>query len=387
MHSIWRWRGKFLCICTLVVCGCSHSVKSPHQRREAHFTRTTFNTLEGWRDDDHLEAFKAFCASCTAIKRRSDTANMGGVGGNVRHWKRVCSKADRVAHNRLEARHFFEENFYPYIIRTSYAQHFGKFTGYYEVQLNGRRTPDAKFKYPVYRTPENLEDIKGTVAITRGAINRGALRGRGLEIAWVDDYSGLFNMQIQGSGVINLNAGQKIHIGYAAQNGHSYTAIAPIFKARYPSAKESMWQWLEINPRAAISIMEQDKSYVFFRERPHNNSPIGAQGVSLTPERSLAIDYKIYPYGTPMWVHTTMPSIVNMLKKDNKCSRNRTCHYRRLFIAQDTGGAIKGGIRADIFFGRGKYAEILARSMNASGRYYALFPKAVHIPEVYVYRP
>ena len=223
--------------------------------------------------------------------------------------------------------------------------------------------------------PKNLSQHQRKSHLSHSSINNGSLKGKNLEILWVDNHARLYFMHIQGSGRIKLNDGKLIRLGYAGQNGFEYKSIGPYFKEYNATGINSaldMIEWLHQNPRDGKKIIERNQSYVFFR-KINGDGPIGAQGIPLISERSIALDKAIYPYGTPVWIDTSLPKTRNYT--DRK--------YRRLFITQDTGGAIKGAIRGDIFFGHGKRGEELACYMNNKGRQYALFPKSVKIPSYY----
>jgi membrane-bound lytic murein transglycosylase A len=268
----------------------------------------------------------------------------------------------------------------------------GLFTGYYEPTLHGSRTGGATFPVPLYlRPPELVEvelgrfrpDLEGKRIAgevrdgalvpyhDRGAIEEGALAGRDLELLWVDDAVDAFFLQIQGSGLVELREGGTVRVGYAAQNGHPYYAIGRELVARGAMAldqvsMQSIAEWLRAHPAEAVDVMRTNASFVFFRELDEEG-PLGSMGVVLTPERSLAIDPMYLPMGAPLWLETTLPAAAGEAAPP----------LRRLVVAQDTGGAIRGPVRGDVFWGPGERAAELAGRMRQEGRLWLLLPRSV----------
>lgn len=368
-----------LLISMLSGCSTFRGIKSDKISREVYLTPVSFDRLKGWDLDNHLNAFNVFMNSCSVILKRNPNypiSTLTQLGDKSKYWQNICKaglsqRVDTVEQARL----FFEQWFVPYKVSNVEGSNLGKFTGYYEIELNGSRRKTANHKYPVYGLPKNIKILKGRSDFTHSAINRGALENKRLELAWVDSKARLFFMHIQGSGVIKLAEGGEMKVGYAGHNGFPYSSIWPVLKShgiKHIASATSMMRWLDANPSLGLKFMEENKSYVFFREI-HGKSPIGGQGIHLEAERSIALDAGIYPYGAPIWVETVLPNT----------QHTKHAVYNRLFIAQDTGGAIKGPIRADIFFGRGAHAEELASHMNESGTYYVFFPKFIIIPTHY----
>jgi membrane-bound lytic murein transglycosylase A len=268
----------------------------------------------------------------------------------------------------------------------------GLFTGYYEPELVGSRRRSAAFPIPLYRRPPDLviadladfrADLKAERLVGRivdgrlepyhrhADIDAGVLAGRGLELLWLADPIDAFFLQVQGSGRVNLAEGGSVRVGYAANNGHPYTTIGRILVERGEMTKEAatmqtVRQWLRDQPDQATAVMQANARYIFFRE-VEGDGPIGSLGVALTPGRSLAIDASLLPLGAPMWVDTTYPAGTPEAGRP----------LRRLMVAQDTGGAIKGAVRGDIYWGSGEAALEYAGPMKQRGRYYLLLPKAV----------
>ncbi len=345
-----------------------------------------FADFEGWSSDDHGAALATFLISCDALERRDSSAAMGGedVFGTVGDWLGACQMARRS--DPAAARLFFEAAFQPWRA-SSAGDTSGLFTGYYEPLLEAALAPDARYAFPLYRQPDDMvsvdlglfsdeladRNVTGRIVDgvlvpyhDRAAIDGGALAGHGLEIAWVDDPVALFFLHIQGSGRLHLADGRELRVGYDGQNGRSYYAIGRELVARGELTSDevslqSIRDWLKAHPGEADAVMATNPSYIFFRLQD-GPGPIGAQGVPLTAGRSMAVDRRLIAYGTPLWLDTTLP--------DGR-------PWRHLMIAQDTGGAIRGAVRGDIFFGAGSEAEWLAGHMKGRGGYVVLLPRGL----------
>ncbi|WP_372887081.1 murein transglycosylase A [Shimia sp.] len=302
-----------------------------------------FSDLDGWEDDDHAEALKTFLNTCGDLRAPD--------------WRALCAAAEGFSNPRK----FFELFFRPVLIEDGAEP---LFTAYYEPELDGARLPDARFRFPLYRMPP--EARRKAQWLTRREIEtNGALQGRGLEIAWVDDPVELFFLQIQGSGRIRLADGSFLRVGYGGSNGHPYRSIGVelvrrgIYSAHQVSA-QVIKNWVRRNPEQGAELLRHNDSYVFFRrisKVPADQGPLGAMNRSITRMRSIAVDPKYTPLGAPVW-----------LEKDGKEP------MRRLMIAQDTGSAIKGAQRADIFFGTGDAAGRAAGRLKDPGRMVVLLP-------------
>ena len=324
----------------------------------------TFGDLPNWSYDNHAQALQAFRRSCTNISGKRAVANSGNGGpfGVSGHWQRACSAASSTRSNDSAARAFFEEWFVPYLVESAGSNE-GLFTGYYEPMLNGSYRRSERFSTPLYRAPGNT----GRKLPSRAEIEAGALAGRGLELVWTDDPIGVFFLQIQGSGRVRLDDGSVLRVGYAGNNGFTYFPIGRELIRRGEVTPEQMSMqairdWLIAHPNQADALMNMNPSYVFFRVLD-GDGPIGAHGVALTPGRSLAVDPSFVPYGVPIWLETTDPV-------------QGGAPLHRLVVAQDTGGAIKGPIRGDVFWGVGDEAELRAGLMKQPGRYFLLLPRA-----------
>lgn len=326
-----------------------------------------FSELEGWGNDDHKMALQSFLHSCRKFAKMAEESSIGGKIGNikVKDFRDVCEISEALKTlNAKQAKNFFENWFKPFLIYSNNGHGNGLFTGYYEASLNGSFTKSDKYKYPIYGKPKNLNE---NPMITRQEIENGALENQGLEIIYVDDKVELFFMHIQGSGRVRLDDGREVRISFAGKNKQPFVAISNqmyekklIEKNKLNSA--GVREWLKQNPEQADEIMNINPSYTFFKIS-QQDYVIGSQGVPLTQERSLAVDNEFIPYGLPIWLNTSLTA------------RNGTkAPYSRLLVSQDTGSAIKGVIRGDIFFGYGKEAEEKAFYMASKGNYYVLLP-------------
>jgi membrane-bound lytic murein transglycosylase A len=303
----------------------------------------SFEELQGWEEDDHAEALAVFLETCP------DLADP--------EWQSICALATQAP----AARPFFELLFRPVLIGGEAS---ALFTGYFEPELDGSRYPSARFRYPLYRAPREL--APGDLWYSRSEIEtEGVLDGRGLEIAWVDDPVELFFLQIQGSGRIRLADGDTIRVGYGGANGHPYRSIGAELVRRglflqHQVSAEVIRAWVRRNPTDGLDLLRVNPSYVFFREITGvaaDRGPLGAMNRSVTPMRTIAVDPVYTPLGAPVWI-----------EKDGGRP------MRRLMIAQDTGSAIKGAQRADIFFGTGAAAGAEAGEVKDFGRMVVLLP-------------
>jgi membrane-bound lytic murein transglycosylase A len=342
------------------------------QREGVHYEKVAFDALPGWAADDHAAALAAFLSSCPRFEAASALPIADGAAGDG---GAACEAARRVPPgDPAAARDVFERHFTPYAV-SAQGNRDGLFTGYFEPQLFGADRPDARFRVPLYRPPADLATAlaAGQPHYSRSDVDAGALAGRNLELIWVDDPLDAFFLHIQGSGRVVMTDGRIVRVGFAAKNGHPYVAIGRELIARGAIAREdvsmpTIWAWLEANPAEAKGIMALNPSYVYFRTLDGDGSgagdgPLGAIGVALTPGRSLAVDPAHVPYGTPVWLDTVDPLAPGR-------------PLRHLLIAQDTGTAIKGAVRGDVFWGHGPEAAARAGVMKSPGRWYLLLPNA-----------
>ncbi|QQG36416.1 MAG: murein transglycosylase A [Micavibrio aeruginosavorus] len=349
-----------------------------------------FSDLPGWGNDDLSGAIEALGRSCSKIMTQDPEKPFGDPVWNLSagSWSGACG---RIENGKLKPgafdnpRAFFEFYFTPYEATAGNYRH-GLFTGYYEAALKGSRAPGGPYQTALLQRPDDLimvelgdfrETLKGQRIAgrvvngslkpyeTRAEIETGKLLAA-RPLVWVDDPVGAFFLHIQGSGRILLDDGGEMRVGYAAQNGHMYYAIGRELVKRGLMVKEdvsmqSIRAWLESHPSEAKEFMNLNPSYIFFKEIKEEG-PLGAQNVPLTAGRSLAVDRTKIPYGLPLWLDILQP--IPTIER-----------LQRLVIAQDTGGAIKGPIRGDYFWGYGEDAEHNAGLMKATGRYWLLLPR------------
>ena len=287
---------------------------------ERRTKKLTYDDLNGWPDDDHAEALRVYC-----VTSRVDEADV------------------------QDARAFFESRFQPYLIEDGNP---AKFTGYYEPELDGAMEKSDRFAYPVYAMPDDAQEL------SRRDITNGALDGRGLEIVWLADPVDLFFLQIQGSGRIRLPDGTGLRVGFAGKNDRPYRSVGKEMIGQGilspGSSAEDMKDWLKAHPKQGAKLMQHNQSYVFFKAMDHLSpelGPVGTMGKPVTALRSIAVDPEYVPLGAPVWLALDAP-----------------CHMKSLTIAQDTGSAIKGAQRADLFFGTGTDAGNKAGALNQGGQ-------------------
>ncbi len=354
------------------------------------YQRTTFSKLSGWADDDHAAALSAFQISCARILNYPDERVFNDFGTAL-NWKPLCRAALEL--DPIAAQKFFEEQFTPLAFRD---QEPGLFTGYYAPLYKGSREKTERFTAPLYMVPADLQalnlgdfdqslrgrsiigEVKGGKFVPykdRKTIEQGALENQELELVWLERTEETFFLQIQGSGFIELENGDIAHFGYAQRNGRPYRAIGQFLIQSGDIAREDMslqaiLEWMENNPDQSDELMWRNPSYVFFQERD-GDKPVGSLGVGLTPERSLAVDRAFIPLGAPLWLETA----IETGSATGEISRRP--HLNRLMIAQDTGGAIKGQVRGDVYWGIGDLAELKAGPMKDVGTYYILVPNSV----------
>jgi membrane-bound lytic murein transglycosylase A len=370
--------GRFLFSSALCLALASCARVETKKEEPFNLRATTFSALPGWQGDDVAATLPAFQKSCARIKAQppSDAVKLAGT---IAEWQVVCAK---LPADPAQARTYFEQNFTPYEIHGDDRE--GLFTGYYEPML----TSSPKAVVPLYARPSDMftadlgsfipdltgKTITGRVEgekfvpyYTREEIEKGAIKNTAKEVARVDSAVDAFFLHIQGSGQVKKADGTVQRVGYAAQNGQKYEAVGKELIARGELTKDnvsmqSIRAWMEKNPEQAQALMNTNKSYVFFREIGAEG-PLGAEGVPLTPGRSLAVDRKRIPYGVPMFIDAEEPEGGPRLQ--------------RLMVAQDTGGAITGSVRGDFFWGAGDQAAHKAGLMKSKGYAWVLLPKGV----------
>ena len=337
-------------------------------------TPVRFEHLPGWQLDHVAAAVPSFLASCTQF-RSAPAQRLGGTGeaafraGTGAQWKNLCDAARALPPgDDAAARKFFEANFQPFGLSAD-GSSTGLFTGYYEPEIKGSRTATGRFQFPIYRRPSDLLPGRGTY-LSRTQIENGGLRRKNLEMLYLADPIDAFFLHIQGAGRVVLPDNRVVRVSYDGQNGQPYVPIGRILVDRGEMKLEevsmqSIRAWLVAHPKDAKGVMNQNPSYVFFRELAGvtaDAGPPGSLGVPLTPMRSVAVDKSFIPLGAPVWVDTQDPLDGTKLQ--------------RLMMAQDLGGAIKGPVRTDIFFGWGPDAEERAGRMRQQGTEFVLLPKA-----------
>jgi membrane-bound lytic murein transglycosylase A len=350
---------------------------------ESRYRQTPFADVPGWQDAEFAPGLSAFAAGCPWITAPSPL-------------RRACDGALAVpANDESAARRFVEATFTAWAVLPAEGAAEGTITGYYEPILQGSRTRTERFRYPLYGVPDDLVavDLDSVVPELKGLRLRGRIDGnrlvpywtraeidgggkfRARALAWVDDPVELLFLQIQGSGWIAFASGERLHLGYADQNGHPYRSIGRfLVEHREMTLDQASMQgikaWAAANPRKLREALDSNPSYVFFRALPATpgatDAPIGALGAPLTAGYSLAVDARSVPLGAPVFLATTMPHSQQPL--------------RRLMAAQDTGGAIRGAARADFFWGTGNEAGALAGRMRQQGRLWILWPREAAAP-------
>ena len=339
----------------------SASPPSSYSSSIAGFRSVSWQDLPGWLEDDLSQAWPAWLKSCDALRKRSSEIN----------WRQVCSEASAISGRDKQAiRQYFEGNFQVYEVRNSATgKESGLVTGYYEPVMNGSQTRSTTYTVPLYGLPRAWKGTKSSPAPTRAELmSSGVLRGS--EIAWVQDPVAAAFMQIQGSGKIRLEDGRVLRLGYAGTNDQPFKSFAQWLLdrkeiTRGEATMQGISAWAKRNPGRVEEMLNANPRFVFFKELPGNVSPdlgpIGALGVPLTAERSIAIDLKAMPLGAPVFLSTTKPLSSQILQK--------------LVMAQDTGKAIVGGVRADYYWGSGDSAGELAGRMKQDGKMWLLLPR------------
>ena len=359
----------------LVAAVCAHA--DAMSLRNAKLETLSFSTLDGWQEDDHATAFTTFLKSCRAILNANKT--MRSARPLLAGLFKACERAAAAGHlDREQARAFFEGNFKPVWVMPG-GQPEGFFTGYYETEVEGSRFPSDEYTVPIYAAPaEIVRRKKSTVFsdLDRTRIEDGALAGKDLEICYVKSPIDVFFAQIQGSTRVKLDNGKLLRLNYIASNGMPYTPVGKFLIDRGIVSKEEMSMdkirdYMEANLEEGKALRRKNRSFVFFQETllRADDECIGAQGVPLTAGRSLAVDKRVHVYGTPIWIEAQLP--IESEKPETK--------FRRLLFAQDTGSAIVGPARADIYFGHGEEISHVAGRIKQYGQFVVLMPQNVSV--------
>ena len=369
MHRIIAFAFIFCMLLCIYGCGVS-------PQKQFTLQKVSYSVLPGWKDDDMTKVLPALVQNCNALATRPE-------------WKTFCDGISRLQNaSSQKIRHFIEKNMAPYAVY-SYGSNEGTFTGYYEASLTGSLVKDEKNTYPIYGLPNDLVSLDtksvcsvgGDIGTVIGRIENGRflpyytrqdIANKKLDapvLLWVEDAVDAFILHIQGSGRVQTPDGV-FHIGYAGNNGHDFVGIGSIMTKEgvLEQGKASMPQirkWLKENPDKAHHLMNQNPRYIFFKILQKADGPLGALGVPLTAERSLAVDTTYIPLGSLLYLDTKTPDGDDIHK---------------LVVAQDKGSAIKGAIRGDYFWGYGDKAFENAGRMKSQGRYYLLYPKGATLP-------
>lgn len=353
----------------------------------------SFSQLPGWDKAEFSKSLLAFQTSCRAFIKQDPERIVGTdkIDLQVKDWQPTCQAALGIAPvDENSAKQFFQQWFSPVEFYNGKLIT-GLFTGYYMPLLKGSYTQSAEFNVPIYEVPKNLitvdlglyyADLKNRKVVgrlqdnklvpfyTREEINNGAVDKTAPVLLWVKNKLDRLFMEIQGTGIIELEDGKRVYIGYDAQNGFPYTAVGGVLikrgiLTRENASMQAIKKFFDANPQQTDEVINQNKSFVFFRKLSLD-AALGSQGVALTPGYSLAIDKQWIPMGAPLWLSTSRPDVKNP-------SANKP--MRRLMIAQDTGGAIRGTVRGDVFWGGGDRATLIAGHMKNEGHYWLLLPK------------
>ncbi|MDH3998659.1 MAG: murein transglycosylase A [Desulfuromonadales bacterium] len=380
----------YLVLCCCLLCSCIRAPEPPLSRPEpTHvptvpaplLTPVVWEALPGWQKDELTPAFDAFLQSCVALRRRPQ-------------WRDVCESASAFeSPSETTLRDFFESAFTPHQVLLEDGSADGLLTGYYVPDLKGSRQASSDYPYPLYQRPDDLLTIdlsdvypelgnyrlrgrlEGNRVVPywdRGVIDGAKLPLSGRELFWVADPVELFYLHIQGSGSILFDDGTRAMVNYADQNGHPFRSISHYLEQQkiMPRSQMSMRNirdWVKKNPERSGEILSQNPSYIFFRELEEGTqSPPGALGVPLTPERTLAVDSRYIPLGAPVFIESH--------------NKHSDIWLRRLMMAQDRGGAIKGRVRGDFFWGLGDVAGALAGQTHQPVKFWLLLPKELDAP-------
>lgn len=381
-----------LVVLTFILSATSLNAMQKNAKPKDYLQPVPYSSLSGWTEGKNNSAFRAFVQSCRQMREDNRAFSKKPVfGGEVENWQGVCDAAHQLGETPTAAqiRQFFETGFMALRVKDAKIKD-GLFTGYYEPVVEGDLVKSKTYCVPVYAKPADLVSFndseseiagvsygryvnkKPTAYFTRQEIEEGALAGRNLEILWLKSPIDAFFMQIQGSGRVRLPNGNFVRLAYAAKTGLPYTPVgAELVKTgeieKDKVSMQTIRHWMEAYPKHAVGLRRKNKSFVFFRrldEQHSQSGPIGAQGVPLTPQVSLAIDRRYWPFGMPVWLETGVL----------QAGSTAPSPWSKLLIAQDTGSAIRGMARGDVFWGAGKNAAHIAGHMKSAGEMTVLLP-------------
>ena len=368
----------------LEINGCSNKSETPDIKSDLKVTKVSFNDISGWNNDNFKDVIPVFSKNCNFIlKNKNEYLYSSQIKIKTADYQNICRKfSNKNIRTAKEMKKFLEAEFVPYLVSDG-DNYEGKFTSYYEAEINASFEKTARYKYPVYGKPSdlveiNLRDFGTDLPDTRlvGRVkdgkfvpyyNRKEIENNGIKapvIMWGDDLVDIHFMQIQGSAIAHMSDGSDIRIGYADNNGHKFRGIGGIMLSKKviepkDASMTKIREWLRNNPQKAADLMAENDRFIF-QQLSDADGPVGALGCSLTAGRSIAVDNKYIPLGAIMWLDTYSPD-----KQDIK----------KVVFAQDIGSAIKGVVRGDYFWGHGEEALKEAGRMNSTGKYYILAPK------------
>ena len=378
----------FITLIALITCW--FFPKQKPEKNKLTLQPSSFEQLPGWKATSPKQSLVAFQSSCRTFLKQDSNKSVGTtlIPLTIADWQPACRAANAVKPlTASSARTFFETWFTPAVYTKKHPVE-GLFTGYFLPLLQGSAVKTSTASVPLYGMPSNIiranlglfdpklnpQRIAGRVNkkmlipfYTREAINNGAIHHKAPVLAWLKSPIDRQFLEIEGSGAVEFPNGKRVYIGYAGENGHPYTSIASVLikegtLTRDNASTTHIKHYLESHPSEMNRVLNKNKAFVFFRKLP--GAAVGAQGVPLTPGYSLAIDRQWIPYGTPLWLDTTTT------EKDQKKTP-----FQRLMVAQDTGGAIRGVVRGDVFWGAGEQAKFMAAHMQEKGRYWILIPR------------
>lgn len=383
---------RYALLVGMIVLAACDTEKTPAPVAATTYTPVAFETLPGWQNDALAEALPAWQRSCARLASQPDSKSMGSAAGTVADWRPVCAGiATLPADDSNALRGFIEANLVPLRVQgrvAGGADDPGLFTGYFEPIIEASRERTPIYHEPIYALPRDhvsvrLEafdpELKGRNIVgrvkdgrlvpyrQRGEIEAGALNQTADVLFWARDILDVFILQVQGSGIAALPDGTRTRIGFAGHNGHNYGSVGRwLIENGQLDAGRAGWEdiraWLKANPETMRDTLAVNRRFIFFREID-GDGPTGAAGVTLTAERSMAVDPKHVPLNVPVWLDAEHPDGDQRLQ--------------RLMLAQDTGNAIRGAVRGDFYWGTGRAALDKAGRMKSRGAYYILVPRAI----------
>lgn len=388
----------YILIATLLLFIISFLSVKAYRSAHVQLKPISFQQLPSWQNADLSPSFKAFQSSCKVFLKSDPNKVISSelIDLKVKDFVPACLDAKSLPDKtNKELKKFFERWFTPYMLYKHKALS-GLFTGYFMPTLNGSLTKTEKYNVPIYGLPDNMitidwkafriksgnSKLNGRVVksnklvpfYSREEINNGAIKDHASVIVWLDNKIDRQFLEIEGSGIVKLDDNKFLYVGYKGENGATYKSLPSIFIeqgifTKDTATQENIKKYFQTHPEKLDYLLNKNKSFVFFEKLP-NNEAIGAQGVGLTPGYSLAIDKNLIPYGLPIWLNTTIPDLKSSKLNDKHTEKP----FNRLMVAQDTGGAIRGPVRGDIFLGAGEDAKKIASHTKAKGSYWLLVP-------------